>query len=87
MSVAAQIEQLLTDAFAPTHLEVRDVSAGHAGHVGARPGGETHFEVDIAAPAFAGMSRIQRHRAVNQVLADLLAGPIHALQIMATPSS
>ena len=86
MSVAAQIEQLLTDAFAPTYLEVRDVSAGHAGHAGARPGGETHFEDDITAPAFADMSRIQRHRAVNHVLADLLAGPIHALQIAATPS-
>ena len=86
MSVAAQITTLLQAEFTPDYLDVRDVSAGHAGHVGARPGGETHFEVDITSTKFAGMSRVQRHRAINHVLAELLAGPIHALQIDAQAS-
>jgi len=85
-TVAAQITTRLEEAFSPDHLEVRDVSAGHAGHVGARPGGETHFEVDIKAASFATMNRVQRHRAINHALADLLAGPIHALQIDAKAS-
>ena len=81
MSVSAKITALLQAEFHPEYLEVRDVSAGHAGHIGARPGGETHFEVNITSAKFAGMSRVQRHRAINHVLAELLAGPIHALQI------
>ena len=84
-TVEIQITERLDAAFSPQHLAVRDVSAGHAGHVGARPGGETHFEVDIVADAFANMGRVQRHRAINQLLADLLDGPIHALQIDAQP--
>ena len=86
MSVAAQITSRLQAEFSPELLDVRDVSAGHAGHMGARPGGETHFEVDIISSKFVGMNRVQRHRAINHALADLLAGPIHALQIDAQES-
>ena len=85
-TVQDQITERLKAKFKPQHLDVRDVSAGHAGHMGARPGGETHFEIDIRADAFAAMSLVQRHRAINQLLADLLAGPIHALQIDAQPA-
>lgn len=85
-TVQAQITDMLEAEFSPSHLEVRDVSASHAGHMGARPGGQTHFEVDIVAAGFAGMGRVQRHRAINQLLAELLAGPIHALQIDAQPT-
>ncbi len=83
--VAVQITSQLEAAFGPQFLAVRDVSADHAGHSGARPGGQTHFEVEIRAECFALMSRVERHRAINQVLAELLAGPIHALQIKALP--
>lgn len=74
----------LTEAFAPTRLEVVDDSDRHAGHAGARPGGQTHFNVEIEASAFAGVSRVARQRKVYAVLAEELAGPVHALSVKAT---
>lgn len=84
MTVAQNIESKLTEAFRPVSLIVIDESSHHAGHVGARPEGETHFRVEIAAEAFAGMSRVDRQRMVYAVLADELAGPVHALSVSAT---
>ena len=80
-TVKQAIEAQLTKALAPHFLEVEDVSWQHAGHSGARPGGQSHFEVVIAAQHLSGLSRVAGHRAVNQALADLLEGPVHALQI------
>ena len=71
----------LTAAFDPTRLEVEDESHKHAGHAGSRPGGETHFRVHMVAPAFAGKTRIERHRLVHAVLADELRERIHALAL------
>jgi BolA protein len=62
---------------------VVDESHQHAGHAGHRPGGESHFRVYIVAPAFAGKSRLERHRLVNGALAAELAGGVHALAIHA----
>jgi BolA protein len=82
--IADRIRDKLTAAFAPETLEVVDESWRHAGHVGAGDGsGETHFDVKITASAFAGMGRVQRQRAVNDVLREELAGPVHALSIKA----
>jgi BolA protein len=64
-------------------LEVVDDSARHAGHAGARAGGESHFNVVIVSAAFEGLSRVQRQRGVHAALAEELAGPIHALSIKA----
>ena len=83
MSVADNIHGKLTDAFAPEELDVIDQSHLHAGHAGASAAGESHFRVRIVAEAFSGMTRVARQRAVNQVLADELAGPVHALSIEA----
>jgi BolA protein len=83
MQVRAAIERKLTEALAPTRLEVVDDSGRHAGHAGHRPGGESHFSVRVVSAAFAGKSRVERHRMVNTVLADELAGPVHALQVSA----
>lgn len=71
----------LEAAFAPTRLEVVDDSASHAGHSG-NPGGdgETHFNVLIRSAAFAGQSRLARHRAVHAALGDIMA-QIHALAL------
>ena len=80
-TVKQAIEAQLKKALAPHFLEVEDVGWQHAGHAGARPGGQSHFEVVIAAQRLSGLSRVAGHRAVNQALADLLAGPIHALRI------
>ena len=81
MATADTIAQKLKDALSPEHIEVEDVSHHHAGHAGWREGGGTHFTVTIKAASFAGKSRIQRHRQVNSILADELAGDIHALEL------
>jgi BolA protein len=80
-SVAATITEKLTAAFQPARLEVVDDSAHHAGHAGAGPGGESHFNVVIVSEAFAGRSRVERQRLIYGVLATELAGPVHALSL------
>ena len=81
IAVANQIEDALIKAFTPSFLKVENVSHHHAGHASAPAGGQSHFELTITADAFATISRIQAHRLIHAELADLLAGPIHALQI------
>ncbi|GGC78794.1 BolA family protein [Chelatococcus reniformis] len=84
MSRKDLIDGRLRAAFAPVHLAVTDDSHRHAGHRGARPEGETHFSVEIVSDAFAGKSRLERHRMVNAALADeLVPERIHALAIIA----
>jgi BolA protein len=78
------ITEKLTRAFAPARLDVVDESHQHAGHAGHRPGGETHFRVTIVADAFRGKSRLERHRMVNETLADELKAGVHALAIHAS---
>ena len=77
------IHDKLTTAFSPTRLEVQDDSDRHAGHAGATPGGESHFNVLIEAQAFAGTSKVVRQRLIYKALSDELAGPVHALSIKA----
>jgi BolA family transcriptional regulator, general stress-responsive regulator len=81
MRMQDTITRKLSAAFAPQRLEVVDDSARHAGHSGHRPGGETHFNVHIVSQAFKGKSRIERHRMIHAVLAEELAGTVHALAI------
>jgi BolA protein len=64
-------------------LDVIDDSARHAGHSGAREGGESHFNVVIVSDHFQGASRVQRQRSIYAALAQELAGPVHALSIKA----
>jgi len=75
------IHDKLTNAFAPTRLEIEDESHRHIGHEGARPGGETHFAVTVVSAAFTGQSRVARQRLVYQALAEELATRIHALSL------
>jgi BolA protein len=84
-SVAATITKKLTAALSPISLEVIDESHLHAGHAGARPEGETHFRVKVVSPVFQGKSLIERHRMINDILADELATRVHALAIKADP--
>lgn len=81
--VAAEIARRLQSAFSPERLVVTDDSAHHRGHAGHDPRGESHFTVEISAAAFAGASRVARHRLVNRALGDLLAERVHALAIKA----
>lgn len=81
MTVVQEIEQKLNGTFHPTHLQVIDESDQHVGHAGHRPGGQSHFRVIIRAPAFAGQSRLERHRAVHAALGHDLVARIHALAL------
>jgi BolA family transcriptional regulator, general stress-responsive regulator len=83
MGVEDEIKRKLKQAFAPEALEVVNDSHRHAGHGGSPGTGESHFSIKVVSPAFAGKSRVERHRMVNQVLAEELAGKIHALAVSA----
>lgn len=82
MRVAARIRAKLTAALAPERLEIIDESHRHAGHAGARPGGETHFRVEIVSAAFEGQPRLLRQRRVHEILSDELKSNIHALSLV-----
>jgi BolA protein len=82
MRVAQIIETKLTEALRPTALVVTDDSARHAGHAGAREGGESHCTLDIVSAEFAGKSRVARQRLVYALLSEELKGPIHALSLI-----
>ena len=81
MRVADRMREKLTTALQPTRLVIRDDSERHAGHAAARPEGETHFHVEIVSAAFTGLNRVARQRCVYALLADELAGPVHALAL------
>lgn len=85
MTVAQDMESKLQAAFDPESLNIIDESHLHAGHVGARPEGETHFRVEIVSARFADCNRVQRQRMVYEILKDELAGPVHALSVSASP--
>ncbi|HEY9108291.1 MAG TPA: BolA family protein [Roseateles sp.] len=77
--IAAEIESRLRAELAPLSLSVRDDSADHAGHAGAREGG--HFHVAVVSERFTGLQRLARHRLVYHCLSDLMQRGIHALAI------
>lgn len=79
-----RLRAALEKSLQPTLLEIRDDSAKHAGHAGAREGG--HFHVTIVSAAFAGVSPIERHRMVYAAAAELMGRDIHALSIDAKPA-
>lgn len=83
MRVKDIIRSRLFEALRPDALTVTDESHLHAGHAGARPEGETHFRVQVTAQAFAGKSRVERHRMINALLAEELRQRVHALAIEA----
>jgi BolA family transcriptional regulator, general stress-responsive regulator len=79
--VGKNLEEKLQAAFNPQSLSVIDESHQHAGHSGAHAQGESHFRVKIMAEAFRGVSRVQQHRLVNEVLALELRSRVHALAL------
>lgn len=76
---AAAVDACLREHLQPDHLLVRDDSAAHAGHVGAREG--SHLAVQIVSPRFTGLPRVARHRLVYDALRNLMPQGIHALAI------
>ena len=81
VTVTDLIRIRLDEAFSPRELEVVDDSERHRGHAGYQEGGESHFNVRIRADAFAGQTRIARHRAVHNALGKDLVARIHALAL------
>jgi BolA protein len=81
LTIQERIIAKLSGAFVPLALEVTDDSDRHAGHAGARAGGETHYTVYIVADRFAGKSRVARHRLVYEALAAEFADGVHALAL------
>jgi BolA protein len=83
---ADRIAATLERALAPASVRVRDDSAQHATHVGAAPGGETHYSVIVVTSAFRGQSRVDRSRMVHALLAREFGSGLHALsQVLLTP--
>jgi len=81
MSVETTIRNKLMVALRPTRLDVVNESHLHAGHRSSPGTGESHFRVLIVADAFAGKSRVERHRLVNEALAEEMKGRVHALAV------
>lgn len=81
MSKADEIRSKIEEALAPEALDVVDDSESHRGHSGYQEGGESHYNLRIRAGAFAGKSRIQRHRMVHSAIGPELMGRIHALAL------
>lgn len=75
------MEKLLTQQFSPRVLAIEDESARHAGHAGARPGGETHYRLRLVSDAFEGLSRVARQRRVYHALREEFDTGLHALSL------
>lgn len=81
--VEPEIRARLMVSLEPTRLDVINESHMHAGHRNSPGTGESHFRVLIVSPKFAGLSRVARHRLVNETLAGLVGGKVHALALNA----
>ena len=77
--LAETIENKLRAAFQPSELQLVDDSYKHRNH--AAGAGRAHYSLRIVSAAFLGQAGVARHRAIYKVLADELAGPLHALVI------
>ena len=77
MNVHEKIEQKISEALSPTHLQV--INESHMHNV--PPGSESHFKLVVVTDTFSGVPRVRRHQTVNGILQDELAGPIHALSM------
>ncbi len=77
MIVQQRIQRKIESALAPSHLEVINESHKHS----VPPGSESHFKLVVVSAQFEGMPRLRRHQRVNGLLADELAGPVHALSM------
>ena len=77
MSVQETIQSKLEAAFRPSHLEVINESSMH----NVPPGSESHFRLRIVSDSFEGQRLLARHRQVNELLNEEIAGPLHALAL------
>ena len=83
MSLESQMREKLILALRPSRLDVVNESHLHAGHRSSPGTGESHFRVLIVSEAFAGKTRVERHRMINEIVVEELKGGVHALAIKA----
>jgi len=81
-NMTSRLRAKLEAALSPLALDIEDESAKHAGHAGAREGGETHYRVRIVSESFVGLGRVQRQRMVYAAVAQELAERVHALSLV-----
>jgi BolA protein len=81
MNIKERIKAKLEAGLSPSRLDVEDESHLHAGHAGARAGGETHYRITVASASFSGKGRVERHRMVYALLGDEIAQGVHALAL------
>jgi len=87
LSRASRMERQLRTRFSPVHFVLTDQSGQHAGHAGARPGGETHYHLAMRAAAFEGLSRVARQRLVYDAVREEFDTGLHALSLdLKTPA-
>lgn len=81
MTAEARMREKLMIGLEPVRLDILNESELHAGHRSSPGTGESHFRLLVVSPAFAGKSRVERHRMVNQLLADELRDHVHAMAL------
>jgi BolA protein len=81
-NMTSRLRAKLEAALSPLALDIEDESAKHAGHAGAREGGETHYRIRIVSESFTGLSRVQRQRKVYAAVAEEMAERVHALSLI-----
>lgn len=81
MSIEQRLREKLMVGLEPVRLDVINESEMHAGHRSSPGTGESHFRVLVVSEKFAGQPRVARHRMVNQLIAEELAGAVHALAL------
>jgi BolA family transcriptional regulator, general stress-responsive regulator len=81
MTVETNMRERLMVALEPSRLDIVNESELHAGHRGSPGTGNSHFRLVIVSSKFAGLSRVNRHRLVNELMAEFLAGGVHAMAL------
>jgi len=82
MSVINQLKEKLSRELDAEHVEIIDDSWQHAGHQEARVGVEaTHLTITVVSPRFEGVTLMDQHRMVHEVLKDARDQHLHALQL------
>lgn len=79
MKIQNILTEKLTSALSPAHLDLQNESPGHGLPLSA----EKHFRVVAVSEAFKGLSRIERHRRVHEIVATELRDHVHALSVQA----
>lgn len=77
MNVQTIMETKIVQAISFEFLNIENESYHHAVPVHS----ETHFKVILVSDVFEGMALLARHRLVNALLSEELAGPVHALAL------